>query len=568
MTDFKSYDRVRRSASPLQLDLVEAFAAGRVSRREFVRLGLMLGMTTAALAACGGTDTPSGGGSSAAATDVGVGGADVKVKTGGSMRVASIAPSSPGLDSVTMIDLATYGVVGQVYEYLCAAAGDLKLIPQLAESWTPNADGSVWTFKLRQNVKWGDGSAFTSADVVETMERLVKAGNSGLKGIIAAGSVAAPDAGTAVFTLTGPNGNFPYLVSSDNPQSAINPKALAPGTTLDKSTIGGTGPFKLDPGYDAKTGATFSRNDAWWGGKTPLDKSEWVFFQDLQAQVVALQSGSVDGIVQFQVLGGEGLLNDPNLTLIKLRAATHRQIWMRTDTGQFKDAKVRQALGYSLDRAAMVQALFKGAAEIGNDHVIAPVYPYFDPAIAQRPRDVAKAKALLAEAGVTGPLKAVLNCGKLQEIPDLAALIKNNAAEAGFDLTISVQDLSSFYGKSWCPEKPVDPPCSGATELGIVDYGHRGTPDVYLNAALKGKGVWNSSQYNSPAFDTAFADFQKSVGVDAQKVAAGKLEQLLLDDTPVAVPYFYNFLSAHSKKYAGASVTGLGQLNLSKAGLV
>jgi peptide/nickel transport system substrate-binding protein len=568
VTDYRSFDRARRAASPLQLDLIEAFAAGRVNRRQFVQMGLALGMSTAMIAACGGSSTPTSAGTGGQATDVGAGGGNgATVKTGGSIRVASIAPSSNGLDSVSMIDLATYGVVGQVYEYLCAAGGDLKLNPALAEKWAPNADGSEWTFNLRQSVKWGDGSPFTSADVVETMERLVKAGNSGLKGIISAGSVTASDANTVVFKLSAPNGNFPYLVSSDNPQAAINPKALAPGTTLDKSTIGGTGPFKLDS-YDAKTGAKYSRNDAWWGGKTPLDKQEWVFFQDLASQVTALQSGQVDAIVQFQVLGGEGLLNDPNMTLIKLKAATHREVWMRCDTGQFKDKQVRQALGYSLDRQAMVQTLFKGAADIGNDHVFAPVYPYYDGAVAQRPRDVAKAKSLLAAAGVTGPLKATLECGKLQEIPDLAALIKQNAAEAGFDLTIQVTDLSSFYGKYWCPEKPADPPCSGASELGIVDYGHRGTPDVYLNAALSPKGVWNSSQYNNPEFETAFKAFSASIGVDAQKTAAGKLEQILLEDTPVAVPYFYNFLSAHNKKYAGLSVTGLGQLNLSKAGLV
>ncbi|MFN0283894.1 MAG: ABC transporter substrate-binding protein [Kineosporiaceae bacterium] len=566
MTDFKRYDRVRRSASPLQLDLVEAFGAGRVSRREFVRLGLMLGMTTAALAACGGTDTPSSG-STSAATEVGVGGGGaVKVQQGGTIKIAGNTPASTGLDSVTMIDLATYNAVGQSYEYLCTTGGDLKLIPQLADSWTPNADGTEWTFKLRTTAKWGDGSAFTSADVVETMERLVKAGNSGLKGIVASGSTTAPDPATAVFKLSGPNGNFPYLVSSDNPQSAINPKALPPGTTLDKSTIGGTGPWKLEK-FDPKTGATFVRNDAWWGGKTPLDKIEWSFFDDLQAQIVAVQSGQVDAIVQFQIIGGQGLLKDPNLNVIKLRTASHREVWMRCDTGQFKDPKVRQALGYTLDRQALVQTLFQGSADVGNDNVFAPVYPYTDAAVPQRPRDVAKAKALLAEAGVTGPLKAELNCGKLQEIPDLAALMKNNAAEAGFDLTISVQDQSSFYTKSWCDTSKT-PPCDGNAELGIVDYGHRATPDVYLNAALATGGVWNSSHYASTGFDTAFKAFQSSIGLDAQKVAASKLQQILLDESPILIPYFYNYLAAHSKKYAGLSVTGLGQLSLAQAGLV
>jgi peptide/nickel transport system substrate-binding protein len=561
VTDYRSFDRVRRAASPLQLDLVEAFAAGRVSRREFVRLGLMLGMTTAMIAACGGTDTPTSGSSSAGATDIVGGGAgNVTVKQGGSMKFASNVPASGGLDSIAMFDLATYGVIGQVYEYLCAPSANLALEPQLALSWSANADASEWTFKLRPNVTWGDGSAFTSADVIETFERVLKAGNSGLSGVLSSGGVTAPDAVTAVFKLDGPNGNLPAIVSAANPQVAIIPKAMPAGTTLDKTTVGGTGPWKLAK-FDAKTGATFARNDKWWGGKVPLDTVEWIFFDDIQPQVVALQQGQVDGIVQFQAQGGEGLLSDPNLTLIKLRAATH------CDTGQFKDPKVRQALGYTLDRPAMIASMFKGAAEVGNDHVIAPLYPYFDSSIPQRTRDVAKAKQLLQGAGVTGPLKAVLNCGKFQEIPDLAALIKNNAAEAGFDLTLSVQDQSSFYTKSWC-DTTKKPACAGNGELGIVDYGHRPTPDVYLNAALKTGGVWNSSHYASPSFDAAFKSFQASIGVDAQKVAAGKLEQILLDDSPVLVPYWYNYLSAYSKKFAGVSVSGLGQLNLAKAGLV
>lgn len=564
MTDHDRYDRVRRAASPLQLDLVEAFQAGRVNRRDFLRIGLTLGLTSAALAACGGTDSPTSGGG--AATDVIGGGAgEVKVKQGGTMKVASNVPASGGLDSIAMFDLATYGVVGQVYEYLCSPSADFQLEPQLAESWTANADASEWTFKLRQAAKWGDGSPFTADDVIESFERILKAGNSGLSGVLSSGGVTSPAAGTVVFKLDGPNGNLPYLVSSANAQAAINPKALPPGTPLDKSKIGGTGPWKLTK-FDAKTGATFTRNDAWWGGKVPLDTVEWVFFDDIQPQVVALQQGQVDCIVQFQAQGGEGLLSATNLNVIKLRAATHREIWMHCDTGQFKDKRVRQALGYTLDRPAMVQALFKGAADLGNDHVIAPIYPYFDSSVAQRTQDIAKAKQLLSEAGATN-ISATLNCGKFQEIPDLAALIKNNAAQAGFDLKLSVQDQSSFYTKSWC-DTTKKPSCAGNAELGIVDYGHRPTPDVYLNAALRTNGVWNSSHYASSDFDAAFKAFQSSVGVDAQKAAANKLETLLLEDSPVLVPYWYNYLSAYSKKYAGVSVTGLGQLNLTKAGLV
>jgi peptide/nickel transport system substrate-binding protein len=565
MTRRRDFDAVRRAANPLQLDLIESYAAGKLDRRSFVRLGLVLGLTPAALAACGGSSTPTSAAPTASqsvAVGAGGGGTASATTTGGSMKVASIAPSSP-LDSVKMVDLAAYGLIAQCYEYLCYAGGDLQLKPGLAESWKPNADGSEWTFTIRKSVMWQDGKPLTTADIISTFERLVTAGNSGLKGIIATGSVTASDANTVVFKLTGPNGNFPYLVSTDNPQTAIIPKALADGATLDKNP-NGTGPWKLTS-FDAKTGAKFARNDAWWGGKTPLDTVEWVFFQDLQPQVVALQSGSVDAIIQFSVLGGDALLNDANLTLIALKAATHRQIWMRCDKGQFKDSRVRQALAYTVDRQAMVATLFKGKADLGNDSVIAPVYPYADTTAAQRAQDPAKAKALLSAAGVTS-LKATLHAVKLQEVPDLAVLVKSGAEKAGVTLDVSVEDTGSFYGKSWCPATPKTPPCSGAAEIGIVDYGHRGTPDVYLNAALSTGGVWNSSQYASKEFDAAFKAFQASVGVDAQKTAAAAITKILQTDTPMLVPYFYQYLSAHSKKFTGVQVTALGQMDFTKAG--
>ena len=124
---------------------------------------------------------------------------------------------------------------------------------------------------------------------------------------------------------------------------------------------------------------------------------------------------------------------------------------------------------------------------------------------------------------------------------------------------MAVESLQTYYGAQWCPAQPADPPCSGAAELGIVDYGHRGTPDVYLNAALKSKGIWNSSQYNSPDFDAAFSSFQKAVGVDAQKAACNKIETILLEDTPIGLPYFYNYLAGSSKTFSGFYASGLGQ---------
>ena len=415
-------------------------------------------------------------------------------------------------------------------------------------------------------MKWQDGSDFTADDVVATMERLVAAGNAGIKGVLEAGGARAVDPLTVEMTLASANGNFPYLVSVFNAQTVITPAAYESGTTLDANP-NGTGAWKLES-LDFSTGARFVRNDAWWGGATPLDAVEFTFFDTIGPMVTAYQGGQIDAIVQFDVLSGSGLFDDANFNVIATKTALHRQIWMRTDTGQFTDKRVRQALALSLDRESMVQQLFRGRAEVANDHVIAPVYPYFDPAApAQRTRDVERAKALLAEANVTN-LTAQLHAGQLLEIPDLAVLIQSNARDAGINLEVQVESLDTFYGAQWCPAEPADPPCSGAAELGIVDYGHRATPDVYLNAALQTKGVWNSSQYSSPEFDAAFLEFQAAIGVDAQKAACTKIQTILNDEVPILVPYFYNYLAGSSKQFTGIYSSALGQMIFSSASKV
>ena len=565
--DYPRLDEVRRSTTPLQLDVVESFARGRLTRRQFIQRGVVVGLSlssiTAVIAACGGGGPAASG--TTQSTAPGASGASAgPAKIGGTIKVACQRPK--GLDPIGMQDLASYGITAQSFEFLCtlnAAASDIA--PGLAESWSPSPDNKVWTFKLRQGVLWQDGTPFTADDVVATMERLIKAGNAGLKGVIETGSVKATDPNTVTFNLAGANGNFPYLVSVFNAQSLITPKAFATGTTLDKSP-NGTGAWKLDS-FDVASGAKFSRNDKWWGGKTPLDSTEFIFFDETAAMVTAYQGGQADALVQFDVLTGGPLFTDPNFTVVETPTTNHRQIWMRCDKGQFKDKRVRQALALTLDRPKMIEQLFKGKAVIANDHVIAPFYPYFSDTVPQRTRDIEKAKQLLSDAGVSN-LAATLQYGQLNEIPDLAVLIKSQAAEAGITITPAGGDNNAFYGAHWCPETPADPPCSGADEFGIVDYGHRATPDVFLNSAFKTKGVWNSSQYSSAEFDAAFGEFQAAVGVDAQKAACAKIEKIMNEDVPAGIAYFYNYLSGNSKKFTGVYTCALGQMFLSSASAV
>jgi peptide/nickel transport system substrate-binding protein len=572
--DFKRFDSARRkTVNAHELELVEAYAQGKISRRHFIKRGTVIGLSLpfmgSVIAACGGDDegSPTTGsgdttGGTTATTAPGATTTTGAAASGGVIRVAIQRPIT--LDPVLMQDLGSYGLVAQSFEFLCTlnSSGD-DIAPGLAESWTPNDDGSVWTFALRQGVSWQDGSPFTAADVVATMERLVAAGNSALNGVLSSGGTVAVDDNTVEFNLDAPNGNFPYLVSVFNAQSPITPAAFEVGTTLD-GTPNGTGAWKIES-FDSATGARFVRNDSWWGGATALDAVEFTFFDETGPMITAYQGGQIDAIVQFDVITGNTLLSDPNFSTIATRTSLHRQIWMRTDTGQFADKRVRQALALTLNRQQMVDQLFQGRADIGNDHVIAPVYPFFDASTpAQRERNIEQARALLAEAGVEG-LTATLQVGELQEIPDLAVLIASGAQEAGITINVAVEPLDTFYGNQWCPAEPADPACSGAAELGIVDYGHRATPDVFLNAALSTGGVWNSSQYFNPEFDAAFAEYSAAIGLEAQTAACTKIQTILNEDVPVAVPFFYNYLAGNSNQFSGVYSSALGQMFFSSA---
>ena len=115
-------------------------------------------------------------------------------------------------------------------------------------------------------------------------------------------------------------------------------------------------------------------------------------------------------------------------------------------------------------------------------------------------------------------------------------LIQSNAQEAGFNLEPVVESLDTFYNAQWCPPDPKDPPCSGAAEPGSSTTVTARRRTCTLNAALKTEGIWNSSQYNSQPFDDAFKEFQSAIGVEAQKAACKKIETILNEDVPIALP--------------------------------
>ena len=547
-------DRLREGRSELENHYIDELAAGHISRRDFMRRGTAVGMSVpllgAILAACG---------SSSPSTGTGAAGPP---KKGGTLRVAISTPAA-AVNPLTVADAGGLCMLNQTGEFLIFDNNlKLHLEPMLATKWTPNSDGSVWTFKLRTGVKFHNGADMTADDVVYTFQQLSDPKNasnalSTFKGVLSPSGVKKVDSSTVAFHLDAPNGNFPYLVSSDNYNAIIVPK----GTDFGKwqHTFIGTGAFKLGS-YTQGSGASFVPSPAHWGGGPLLAGTQFKFYSSQQPQILALQGGDVDVIGQFVPAGATSLLNNSSFKIIKVLASNHRELSMRNDKAPFTDPRVRQAVAYTLNRPDMVQALLSGYGTVANDYPFGPRFPSTDTSVPQRAQDISKAKQLLAAAGHSGGFSVTLDTEDYQEIPQLAQVIKADAAKAGITINLNVLNQSAYYGKATFGNSPW---LDGT--MSLVDYGDRGVPNVFLNAPLVTGGPWNAAHFKNSKYDSLVKQYVAALDLQAQKKIAGQIQQLLLAETPIVIPYWIDGLTASTPNVAGLNPTAISQLYLDKA---
>jgi peptide/nickel transport system substrate-binding protein len=549
-------DAVRRGRTELENSVIDELFAGRVSRREFIRAGSVVGMSLpllSFLAACGAGGTT--GSTSTQTTGA--------VKKGGTITAGVMTPTK-AIDPLKISDEGGLLVLGQVGEFLAWSGSDLKLQPRLAESWSPSSDASVWTFKIRQGVKFNDGTPMTADDVAFTINLHADPASgsnalSAFKGVLSKGGATAPDSSTVKVTLDAPNGNFPYLVSSDNYNLTILPKTYS--GNFEKSFIG-TGPWKVTS-YQTGAGVSLVRNPSYWdkANTPPLDAVNFKFYTDEQPRILALQGNTAQMISDFSASGGQALLTDPNITVLDVKSTAHRQVHMRTDMDPFTDKRVRQAIALSINRPDLVQGLWNGKAQIANDSPFFKAYPSTDPSVAQRAQDVTKAKQLLSQAGKSGGFSVTLSTERFDEIPNLAALIQSAAKTIGITINLNITDSATYYGDAVYGKSPwLD------SVMGITDYGHRGVPNVFLTSPLESTGTWNSAHFKSTQYDQLVKQYVAAVDLSSQRKLAGQIEQLLLDETPIIFAYNYDFLGATRSNLLNVDITAIGQVELRKAG--
>jgi peptide/nickel transport system substrate-binding protein len=538
-------DPVRRRLSAVENALLDELLARRIDRRTFLQHGSRLGVGLTLLAEL----------ASAAGFGLDARPAAAQPAPGGTVRAAVAMPHG-AIDPVLVNDSGSYQLLFQVAEYLCVTQSDLTLKPVLAESWSPNADGSVWTFKLRRGVRFHDGHELTAADVVATFDRLSDpAGASNalsvFKGLLSRGATRRVDDYSVAFHLDAPNGNFPYAVSIDNYNAVILPAHY--GGDYEKS-FAGTGPFRIET-YRPRDGATLIRNPEYWGPKALPERAELKFYSDLQPRLVALQAGEVDMLDAIPVIMTPALRGNPDIRLVQVRSANHRQLHMRCDRAPFADKRARQALALSIDRSKLLAGLCRGMGALGNDSPFSPLYPSTDRTVPQRNQDIAQARQLMQAAGFAKGFDITLTTERYADIAEYAQLVQNFARAIDIRITLKVETQALYYGKSIPGQSDwLDSP------LGITDYAHRGVPNALLENPLTSNGPWNAAHFKSAAYDALVPRYVRALDLEAQRSAAGAIQRLLLDETPLVISYFPDLLVPVRKDIAGLPPIAAGLL--------
>jgi peptide/nickel transport system substrate-binding protein len=562
--DLKRLGRLRRGQGEIANHIIDEFAAGRLSRRDFIRRASVVGISApllgSVLAACSSSSSsPASSASSSSSASASAGGAP------GAVIKAGIQTPAAAINPVTVADQGGLDMLAQTGEYLVLSNQTLTLKPVLATSWSANSTADVWTFKIRQGVKFHNGAPLTADDVVYSFKLQTGTGAAALSafgGVLKPAGVVKVDDFTVAFHLEAPNGNFPYLVSSDNYNTIIIPNNYSPASW--QSSFLGTGPFVLGS-YTPKVGATFTRNASYWGTKALPSQTQFTFYDTQPPSILALTGGTIDVLGQFSVTGGEALLGG-NYNIIKLKSSAHRELSMRNDQAPFTDPRVRQAIALTLNRPQIVTALFKGLADLGNDSPFAPIFPSTNTSIAQRAENISQAKSLLAAAGHPSGFSTQLVTENIQEIPAFAQIVAQSAAQIGVKINLNVEEQSKYYGNF---EFGTSDWLDGT--MSLVDYGHRGVPNVFLGAPLEtinakaGTGAWNAAHFNNAQYDKLVAQYVAAPDLSTQRSVAGQIETLLLAQTPIIFAYFYNYLTATAQGVTGVYPTAIGHLFLYNA---
>ena len=450
-----------------------------------------------------------------------------------SVVLAMVLEPSPGLDPTT----ASAAAIGEIVHYnvlegLTKINMDGTITPLLAESWTIDPDGKVYTFKLRKGVKYHDGEAFDASDVKFSFERAKAEGstNKAKKAVFDNISrIETPDPHTVILVLNNADGNFLFRMG-ENTAVILDPKS-AP-TTSTKPI--GTGPFKFES-WAKGTSITLVKSDGYRNAAAvKLKKVTFRFINDPAAQVAALLAGDIDGMPRFGAVQSlKQFQSDPRFSVVIGGTEGKTIVTINNKRKPFDDVRVRRAIAAAIDRKAVVDGAMEGyGAPIGS-HMVPTDAGYID-LTGVNPYNPEKAKALLKEAGVATPLNVTLTLPPPVYARKGGEIVAAQLAKVGI-----VAKIENVEFAQW-----LSGPFKGNFDLTIIshveplDFDRYGDPNYYYG-------------YDSKAYRELLAKYNSSTDPKARLKLLGDIQRKLADDCVNAYMFQLPQFAVANKKLKG-----------------
>lgn len=470
--------------------------------------------------------------------------------------VFAVASTFTTTDPYDANDTLSQAMAKSFYEGLFGFDKDMKLIPVLAESYTASNDGLTYTIKLKQGIKFQDGTDFNAEAVKVNFDRVTDPANKlkryGLYSIIA--KTEAVDDYTARITLKEPFSAF--INDLAHPSGVmISPAALKQWGSKDIAFHPvGTGPFKFVE-WKATDYLKVAKNENYWRkGYPKVDTITWKPVVDNNSRAALMQTGEAQFTFPVPYELADVLKGKPDLVLVAAPSIVLRYLSMNTQQKPFDNLKVRQAIAYAINKEALAKVAFSGYA-VPADGVIPDAVEY-SVKLGPWPYDLAKAKKLMVEAGYPDGFETELwsayNYSTAQKV---SQFLQQQLQQIGIKTKITLLEAGQRVEKveSW-PD-----PKSAPVRLYYVGWSSStGEADWALRPLLFG-GSWPPTLFNTAYYrnDKVDADIKGALAT-TDKAQKAKLyrdaQQTIWNDAPWAPLVTEKLLSAHSRKLSGVYV--------------
>lgn len=413
----------------------------------------------------------------------------------------------PTAGAAAAIDEVVYA---NVFEGLTRIGSGGEVQPALAESWEISEDGTTYTFKLREGVKFHDGSDLTAEDVVFSLDRARADDSTNAQKALFAqiDTVEAVDDTTVKVTLKQPQGSFLYNMGWGD--AVIVAPETAEGN---KENPVGTGPFKF--GNWAKgSSITIEKNPDYWGDEVQLDKAEFRIIPDAAAAIPALLSGDVHAFPNMPA--GDALPqieSDPRFEVVIGSTEGETILSTNNKKAPFDQLKVRQAIAHALNREEIIAGNGSG---LGT-----PIGTHFSPGNAAYvdltdtyPFDPEKAKELLAEAGFPDGFEATIKLPPPPYARDGGQIVASQLRNVGIDLEIIPVEWADWLEQVF-KNKDYDLTIVSHTEPNDINI--YANPDYYF-------------QYSNPEFDAVMAELDVSSDEAKRTELYQKAQRIIAED--------------------------------------